>query len=239
MTEAAQAARPTIVQILSQFLAEQEQRLSSKSFSRYREVAELLKASLNNYAYQGLSGADAQRFDRFCNAQGSEHREFCEIFGAEYIVPNLREFLSYFMVRKVVAGSELMRAAGTVTKTLSKWLAQKGYIAATRGREGAEQGAAAAHELPQAHALARSLMEFAERQPAGGGDEEAEEDQFLIAQVENGRIWLERMDGHRLGPFVLPPMLARRCKVGWSISGAVGQVRGKWRLLEIWNVYPE
>jgi hypothetical protein len=239
MTESAQTANPTIAQILSDFLIEQEQRLSRKSFSRYRQVVELLKTSLNNYAYQGLCKADAQRFEELCNAQGEEQGEFCEIFGAEQILPDLGEFLGYFMVRKVIAGTELMRASGTVTRALSKWLAQNRYVGAAEGREGAEQGGVAARELPQAHTLARSLMEFAERRAAvDDGDEEAEEGQFLIREVENGRIWLERMDGQKLGPVALPPALTRRCKVGWSISGAVGQVRGQWRLLEVWNVYP-
>jgi hypothetical protein len=81
-------------------------------------------------------------------------------------------------------------------------------------------------------------MEFADRHHAMHDCEDAEEDQFLIAEVENGHIWLERMDGHKIGPFALPATLARRCQVGWSISGVVGPVRSKWRLLEVWNVYP-
>jgi hypothetical protein len=240
MSEGAQIVKPTIAQIFSEFLAEQERRLSGRSLSQYGQVVGLLKTSLNNYGYQGLCAADAEHFDRLYKAQGEEHREFCEIFGAEHILLNLREFLGYFMVRKVIAGAELLRAAGTVTKTLSKWLAEKGYVGAADGREGAEQAGAAARNLPQAQALARSLMEFAERQAAGDdGEEQAEEDQFRIAVVENQRMWLEGMDGHKLGPFALPATLARRCKVGWSISGVVGPVRGKWRLLEVWNVYPE
>jgi hypothetical protein len=240
MSEGARPVNPKIAQILSEFLAEQEQRLSGKSFSRYRQVVELLKTSLNNYAYQGPCGVDARRFEQLYNAEGEEQRQFCEIFGAEQIIPNLREFLSYFMVRKVIAGAELMRAAGTVIKSMSKWLAEKGYVGPAESRNGAQHGAAAARDLPEAQALARRLIEFADRHPAVDDcDEETEEDQFLIAEVENGRIWLERMDGQRLGPFALPATLARRCRVGWSISGVVGPVRGKWKLLEVWNVYPE
>lgn len=92
----------------------------------------------------------------------------------------------------MIAGAELIRAARTVTKALSKWLAEHGYVGAAEGREGAKQAAAAARNLPQAQALARSLMEFTERQaPGDDGDEEAEEDQFLITGVGRGRIWLE------------------------------------------------
>ena len=32
------------------------------------------------------------------------------------------------MIRKVIAGRDLKRAAGSVTKKLSKWLAEKGYV---------------------------------------------------------------------------------------------------------------
>jgi hypothetical protein len=240
MMEVAQITSPTIAQVLSEFLAEQEQRLSGKSSSRYRQVVDLLKVSLNNYAYQGLTGADAERFDKLYNGHGEEKREFCEIFGAEQILPNLGEFLGYFLVRKVIASTDLMRAAGTVTKALAKWLGEKSYVGAAEAAEGAAQGTSAARNLPQARALACGLMEFAERQAArNDGEEEAEEDQFLITGVESGRIWLERMDGHQLGSLALPPALASQCKVGWSISGVVGQVRGKWKLLEVWNVYPE
>jgi hypothetical protein len=51
------------------------------------------------------------------------------------------------------------------------------------------------------------------------------------------RIWLEAMDGSELDPIALPPDLARQCKVGWE-TAAVSQARGRWKLLEVWNVYP-
>jgi hypothetical protein len=233
-------ALPTIAKVLSGFLAEQQKRLSAKSFSRYRLVIGLLTDSLNNYAYQALSESDAELFNRLYNAEGNEHREFCEIFGPDLILPNIGEFLGYFMIRKVLAGAELKRAAGTVTKTLARWLAEKGYVSEQEAAEGAAEGEQAARDLPRAEALARQLMEYTERHGQGAEDDEgAVEDHFTIKRVEPGRIWLEGMDGSELGPIALPPALARQCKVGWAIAGAVGQVRGRWKLLEVWNVYPE
>jgi len=137
MSEGAQIVKPTIAQIFSEFLAEQERRLSGRSLSQYGQVVGLLKTSLNNYGYQGLCAADAERFDRLYKAQGEEHREFCEIFGAEHILLNLREFLGYFMVRKVIAGAELLRAAGTVTQDPVKVACGKGlYRRGGRSRGG-------------------------------------------------------------------------------------------------------
>ena len=46
----------------------------------------------------------------------------------EEITGGLGELLGYFMPHKVIAGKETMKAAGTVTKKLVKWLAEKGYV---------------------------------------------------------------------------------------------------------------
>lgn len=232
-------ARPTVGEVLAEFLAEQRERLSPKPFARYRQVVQLLTSSLNNYAHQSLTQTDAELFNRLYDAQGDEHREFCEIFGPDKILPNLREFLGYFMIRKVVAGPELKRAAGTVTKALARWLAQRGYVAEEAATDGAAEGARATRDLPAAEMLACRLMEYADRRRSSvENDEEALEDHFTIHRVQHGQIWLEAMDGSELGPIALPPALARDCKVGWEIAGAVGRMRGRWKLLEVWNVYP-
>ena len=234
-----QVARSAISEVLAEFLGEQQKRLSVKTFTRYRQVIELLTDRLNNYAYQALSQSDAALFNLLYNAEGDEHREFCEIFGPEHILPNIGEFLGYFMIRKVGASGEFKRASGTVIKTLAGWLAQKGHVAREGAAEGAAKGARAAHDLPRAEALACRLMEYADKQRRSAEDDEgALEDHFTIRRVERGRIWLEAMDGNELGPIALPPALAHQCKVGWEIAGAVGRMRSGWRLLEVWNVYP-
>lgn len=78
---AVRIAKPAIPEVLAQFLRDQQQRLAPKTFANYEYVVELLQHSLNGYAYQSLSKADAALFDRLYNAKGAEHREFCEIFG--------------------------------------------------------------------------------------------------------------------------------------------------------------
>ena len=99
---------------------------------------------------------------------GAEHREFCEVFGPEHILPNLGEFLDYFMIRKVIAGKATLRAAGTVTKKLAKWLSEKGYVKAKDAEAAAERSGDAARELPEADELASLLHDFAEDQEGKG-----------------------------------------------------------------------
>lgn len=229
---------PTIAEVLKRFLAEQRGRLAAKTFANYECIIELLQDSLNGYAYQSLAKADAKLFDRLYDAEGAAHREFCEVFGPEHILPNVGEFLGYFMVRKVVAGKETRRAAGTVTKRLAAWLAEKGYAKPAEAEEAAGRGGQAARDLPEARDLAFLLHEFAEDQERGTEDDEIE-DHFTLTRVERGKWWLEGMlDGRELGPIAVPEEIRRRCRVGWSISGVIGRVGRRWRIVEAWNVYP-
>lgn len=134
-------ARPTIAEVLDAFLADQEGRLAPKTFARYRDIVGLLRHSLDGYGPNALDDAEEAVFRRHYNAPGDAHREFCEVLGPAHILPHLGEFLGYFMVRKVVAGAETLRAAGTVTKKLAAWLAVKGYVAAQDAAEGVSPGA--------------------------------------------------------------------------------------------------
>ena len=228
---------PTIADVLTQFLADQRGRLAARTFAHYAPVIELLRHSLNNYAWQTLDKPNAELFDRLYKAQGAEHREFCEIFGPAYILPSVGEFLDYFMIRKVMAGKEMLRAAGTVTKNLAAWLAEKGYVTVEAAGRAAERGGRAARELPKAHELASLLSEFAEDQERGDGDGEID-DHFTLTRVEPGKLWVAGMSGREIGPIDVPEEISRRCTVGWTVSGRVGRFGKTWRLVEAWNVYP-
>jgi hypothetical protein len=229
---------PTVAAVLAEFLDEQRQRLSPKTFGQYRDVVELLQHSLDGYAYQYLNELDAKRFERLSRAPGGSGQSFCQIFGPEHILPNVEEFLGYFMVRKVIAGPSLLRTAGTVTKRLAAWLAANGYVEADRAAVAAERGAVAARDLPKADRLTGRLQAFAEDQDYGDAAEQIE-DHFRITRVEPGRIWLQGLlDGHERGPIELPMELSRQCEVGWTISGMVGRIGRRWQILEAWNVYP-
>jgi hypothetical protein len=156
----AEIASPTIAEALAEVLAEQEQRLAPRTFRGYREVVELLQHNLNDYAYQTLDEAEAALFDRLYKAKGVGHREYCEIFGPEKILPQISSFLGYFMVRKVFAGRELLRTAATVTKKLATWLAVRGYATVDETDVAKERAVEAARELPAARDLLERLQAF-------------------------------------------------------------------------------
>jgi hypothetical protein len=102
------ASEPTIQDLLARFLADQRARLAPRTYRNYEYVVEPLSHCLNAYAYQGLNELDRKRWEKAFDADDEE--AFCRIFGAGHIVENLGEFLGYFMVRKVIAGQELIAA---------------------------------------------------------------------------------------------------------------------------------
>ena len=245
ITRLLQPAHPTIDEVCEEFLAEQRQRLTPRTLSRYEDVLGLLRHHLNGYAYQSLSKAESALFERDYNAEGKEHRDFCQLFGPDKIVENLGGFFGYFMIRKVMAREDLKRAAGTVTKKLSTWLVAKGYIAEQQGQEGAAQSMDAARDLPNAERAAQILYDAADDlgvHPNDLSDEHyLEFDHFAIAKVEAGKLWLEAFEGgepRSYGPVPVPAAATKLLRKGWDISCSLGCVRGTWRIIEVANVYP-
>lgn len=109
----------TIDQLFAEFLADQEARLSSKTYGKYEGIIDLYRSYLERY-WPGHSGTD---YDAVTGSKGT----YCGTFGAADITSGFSEFLGYFMPRKVIAGNATMKAAGTVLKKLARWLVEKGY----------------------------------------------------------------------------------------------------------------
>ena len=229
-------ADPTIARVLEEFLAEQQARLKPGTLKKYEHVVHLFQSCMNGYAYQTLDANESKLFDRLYNAKGPAHREFCQVFGPDKIHGGVGEFLDYFMIRKVMCGKDLKQAAGTVMKKLGRWLGQKGYIDPDATADMAESGGEASKDLPAAEELANRLAEYADR--TAPDCEEVIEDHFTIDRIEPGRLYLSALARNENLAVPVPKDLAAACRVGWSLSGAVGKTAKGWRLQEVWNVYP-
>ena len=106
----------SIEPVLNDFVQEQYERLREPTFRKYLAIVELLESSLNGYAYESLSEIERRRFEKAF--EDGDERAFCHLFGPEKIPPHIPGFLYWFMLRKVFASKELLRAASTVTKRL-------------------------------------------------------------------------------------------------------------------------
>ena len=226
----------TIDQVLPQFLAEQRERLSSRSSRRYEEVIELLRHCLDGYAYQSLDEEERRRWEE--EFETNEEGAFCRLFGPEKIPENLGEFLDYFMVRKVIAGQELLKASGTVTGKLVRWLAQRGYIESDSAEDPGDRARKASRDLPMADRLGMLLHEVTDQAPDFDPDEVADQDwveEYLqITDVEPGSIWFER----GVGSISVPRKASDLARPGWSAFVTAVRIRGRWHLLEVGVVYP-
>jgi hypothetical protein len=230
------APEPSIEDLLARFLADRRARLAPRTYRNYEYVVELLSHCLNGYAPNSLTGLDHKRWQKAFEA--GDEDAFCRLFGAGHIVGNMGEFLGYFMVRKVIAGQELIAAAGTVTKKLARWLHDNGYIDEADYEEANERGAEAARDLPRAEKLGRLLYELALEVPEVAPDTIPDKDwvegHLQIARVEPGVLWF---DGG-VGPVTVPRTASALAQVSWRVTITLARLRGTWRVLEVGNVYP-
>jgi hypothetical protein len=219
----------TIDQLFEEFLADQEARLGLKTYDRYKGIIQLYRSYLESY-WPDHSGKEA---DAITKARGT----YCGTFGAEEIASGFYEFLDYFMPRKVIAGNETMKAAGTVIKKLAKWLVAKGY---TEDDESIRETVGeTARDLPASQKLLDLLDDWlAENAPEEYGTEV--QGHFWINRVEPGRLWLEPILSaeREIGPIPVPEKVTRACKVGWDVGCVVGKTAQGWRLVEVWNISP-
>jgi hypothetical protein len=219
----------TLSQVFEEFLAKQKARVGHKTFLKYQSVIGLYKSYLESY----WPGHDHAEYNRITEAGGA----FCGTFGPEEATASYGELLGYFMPRKVMCGRETMRAAGTVTKRLAKWLAQKGYIKDTG--DGQERAGAAARDLPNASKVLDLLDAYVDgTAPARQGGEI--EDHFWIERIEPGKLWLKPLTagGSVIGPVPVPRGVTGLCRPAWDIGGVVAEGAGGWRFVEVWNVSP-
>ena len=228
------AGVPTIDEALAEFLVEQEKRLAPRTFRNYADVIHLLRDCLNGYGHQSLDADECRRWE---SVYERDEEAFVHVFGPAKIADNLGEFLDYFMIRKVMAGEELLRAAGTVTKKLAKWLGAGGYLDESAVEEAVERGAAAARDLPNADKLSGLLYEQARRSRIDVqalDDDDYVEDYLMIERVEPGALWFEG----EIGPVKVPKTASDIAQPGWSINIVLGRANETWHVVEVGNVYP-
>ena len=218
----------TIAQVFEEFLADQKDRISPKTFSKYRGIIELYESYLESY-WPGHDGES----DKITKAGGT----YCGTFGPEDATEGYSDFLGYFMPRKVMCGKDLMQAAGTVTKKLAKWLADKGYIEDTKDAQ--EQAGEAAKDLPNSQEVLDLLIAYLDYDaPAEGGD--TIEDHFSIERIEPGKLWLSSLleGAAMIGPVPVPKKVTQLCKPMWDIGGVVAKTGKGGRFVEVWSVSP-
>jgi hypothetical protein len=226
----------TINQVFDKFLADESRRLKKTTLNKYRQVMELFGDYMNSYAHNYLKKEEGELF----REQYRAGNEFCEIFGPEKITGcEIQEFLSYFMIRKVVSSSALMKNTRTVMRRFITWLKDSSYIDIQEFESFQAIVSDLKDDLPQVVELRDLLVDEGNKNNLHQF-EAYEEGYFLIHKVEAGRLWLEDYMGSdlKIGPVVVSKTTSSLAKVGWAAYLKLGRRNGKWYIIESGNVYP-
>ncbi|WP_011306030.1 hypothetical protein [Methanosarcina barkeri] len=228
----------SIHEILEEFLAEQEARLSSKTYSGYEETISFFRTYLNNFGHQRLNRAETERYEEL---EASEGKQFWDIFGPEHLSSSeISYFLADFMVRKVAGSRTLMETTGRVMHKLVKWLHEKGYMPDKEYEEAAENVKELKIDLPLVGEVTDLIYDYVKRHPVETRYTSDLDAYFDIVKIEPGKLWLEDYleSGKRVGPVVVSEEISSKCKVGWTVSLWVAKTGKVWKILESGNVLP-
>lgn len=232
----AKSEMPTIDTALDEFLAARREQLRPGALQDCEDVLELLRDSLNGYAYDSLAGEERRRWQEAFDAE--DEAAFCRLFGPDKLLDHLGEFFGYFMVRKVMADAAFLHSTGTVVADLSRWLGERRYVDPAAVDVAVERAEAAAGDLPRADRLGNLLYEATRLgQPVDVdalSDEDYVEDFLEITRVEPGALWFSG----DIGPVAVPADAAQFAEVGWSVNIVLARTQGAWRVIEVGNVYP-
>lgn len=227
----------TIDAVFKEFLDEQRQRLKQRTYGDYEDVVNLFMQYLNSYAYLRLGIEDSERFD---DLYKEEVKEYCDIFGPEYIGNSeVEEFLSDYMIRKVCAGKDFLKTSVRVMHKLVKWLHEKSYMSEEEYKETEENIEELKSAVPAAKEFSILLIEYIESHPVKKYTEELS-GYFQIDEIKPGKLWLSEdlVLGQAVGPVIVSEEISSKAKVGWTVYLTVGKTGKTWKPLTVGAAYP-
>jgi hypothetical protein len=232
----------SIQDVLRDFLLERGRDLAPPDFRLYRHVVLFLELCIGNYGHRNLDEASRERYERlYRDPDGG--REFFEIFGPEFLVPELDFFTGVFLKKEVITSERIVRKAADVVSDLREWLVAKGHLTEKALEEQEERTRAREKLRRRLRPLARrASREFVSLDPSTLAEEDSVGlDDHRIGRVEPGRVWLlvHRTGApEEIGPLALPEELTRHLRTGWTLCCSLGRLRGRWRFLELSDIHP-
>lgn len=226
----------TIKEVLDEFLAEQQARLSSKTYSGYEEAIYYFEEYLNGWAHNSLNEEDKIHLNEFYEREG---KKYCEVFDPGYIrALEIKDFLGHFMIRNVLASKTSLETVGKVMHKLVKWMHEKAYMSYDDYEALNLLVKRLKVDMPVAEEVSDLLCLYALSHPVKDYSETLD-DFFIIIGIKPGKLWFESCsDGRNIGPVTVSEKISSMCKAGWTICLLLGKTGNNWRILESGNMYP-
>jgi hypothetical protein len=130
---------------------------------------------------------------------------------------------------------------GAAAKTISQlcqWLEKKEIITAEEAEYAVSRASKAAKLMPRSAKAAELLWSESKRIGRFGGKDIEESGYMHITRMTNNSLWLTPIGGKELGPVAVPSKVIELLEVNWEINCALTKSRGKWRIIEVGNIYP-
>lgn len=226
-----------ITQTFESFLKERKESLSKKTYQKYNNVIELFENYLNGYAYKNLEDENYQKFEKMFNQEG---KQYCETFTVQNLsTVEFNEFLSYYMIRKVMGSKSLMKDTGTVLRKFTTWLHENEYLEDKQYEMLYSTINDLKDDLPKLEELSDLLYENGRKNSIYTYDE-YKESNYLINRIEEGKLWLEDyMEPEEVvGPVYVTEEISSKAQKDWSVYLVLGRAENNWYIIESGMVYP-
>ena len=187
---------------LNDFLSDQEERLSKRTYKDYRNVIQLLEDYLNGYAYMSLSKEEQEKFEKQA-IFGEE--SYCEMYSVDRISSTeFNEFLTYFMIRKVLAEKYLMKKTVTVLRRFTKWLKNNNYIDEEKFSDIYSAINKVKDLLPKVAELSNLIYDESQKNEYNNYSSYVEGN-YVITKVKSGKLWFKDYMNNKdeIGPVIV------------------------------------
>lgn len=223
--------------ILDDFLADQEERLSKRTYSDYSDVIFFFQDYLNSYAYNFLPEDEHDNFEEKA-IYGEE--SYCEMYSIDMLSSmEIDDFMTDFMIRKVMAEKYLMKKTVTVMRRFSKWLKNNDYIDDEKFEIFYSTINEKKDDLPKAAELSDLIYDESIKNEFNKYNS-YEEGNYVITKIKPGKLWVrDYMEGgDEIGPVVVPKKITNLAKKDFYVYLELGKKGYKYYIVNSGNVYP-
>lgn len=223
--------------ILDDFLSDQDERLSKRTYNDYSDVISLFKDYLNSYAYILLPEEDQQIFEE--EAINGE-KSYCEMYSIDKVGSmEVDEFLNDFLIRKVLAEEYFLKRSVTVMRKLCRWLNTNNYIdqekfymmySTINEKKDVLPKSAKLSDLIYDESLKNEFNKYSFY----------EEGTYRITKIKPGKLWVEDYieGGEEIGPIIVPKKISNLASKDFSVYLELGKKGDKYYVINSGNVYP-
>jgi len=223
--------------ILDDFLTDQKERLSKRTYNDYSNVISLFEDYLNSYAYMHLPAKEQDNFEeKAIYGEGS----YCEMYSVDKLSSmQVDDFMADFMIRKVMGEKYLMKKTATVMRRFSKWLKNNDYITEEKFDIIYSTINEKKDSLPKAAELSDLIYDESIKNEFNKYSS-YEEGNYAVTKIKPGKLWVkDYMEaGEEIGPVIVPKKITDLAESDFFVFLELGKKNGKYYIVNSGNVYP-